>query len=631
VTSVPGRVRCHVCGSLFDTSAPDCPRYDKNDPAQIRTCDIGEACLYYSWQKAENDYAVIRECFSTSILLGSLDNPVLPSSSCSPEPVESDVITACLCTSDMCNDLSSDSEPRGIIPETRVTTLPPRVTQDSRRERTFSPSRNPFNQFTTESFRSVTSPTSSPAVISVPSRNTNRRILCYKCGSLFSRDGNDRCTEFDESDPSQQGFCQPDEVCLMYTWQKSRSRTGIVRECLSRSVLIGPVQSPLTVTSTCNPRDISESSLSRVNGCLCDTDLCNGYVGADRNLPSPSRQIGTTRSPIRTTKTTTQKSRELPETPRRGSSGSKNSNRSLKNVDNGRPGLQCYSCGSLLNPDKECDKFDATNSTQSQTCLKGEACLMYTWSKSSSQKATLRECFPTRVLLGSIQNPLTPQDFCVTRDITDDGSGSIQACLCSTDYCNDVQPVRGAIENEIFDSDRNIKSIFSSTIAPFKPQSRTTTTRTTTTRIFTQRTTTVAPRICPSEFEQVQNNCFYMSDRRVGWIEAKKQCEARKAHLVSFEFVSKQADILKWVGEKTRRRRGKFWTGGNDIQVEGVWEWEGAGGIVPDFGWTQLGLEQSLEENCLSWSASFGFNIGDSDASWQGASCCNNLRFICQV
>ena len=82
------------------------------------------------------------------------------------------------------------------------------------------------------------------------------------------------------------------------------------------------------------------------------------------------------------------------------------------------------------------------------------------------------------------------KDFCVTRDITDDGSGSIQACLCSTDYCNDVQPVRGAIENEIFDSDRNIKSIFSSTIAPFKPQSRTTTTRTTTTRIFTQRTTT---------------------------------------------------------------------------------------------------------------------------------------------
>ena len=140
----------------------------------------------------------------------------------------------------------------------------------------------------------------------------------------------------------------------------------------------------------------------------------------------------------------------------------------------------------------------------------------------------------------------------------------------------------------------------------------------------------VAPRSCPPEFEQVQNNCFYISDRRVGWIEAKKQCEARKSELVSFEFESKQSDLLRWVGDMTRRRRGKFWTSGNDIQSEGVWLWD-VGGAVPDFGWTQLGLEESLEENCLSWSVSFGFNIGDSEASWQGASCCNNLRFICQV
>ena len=64
------------------------------------------------------------------------------------------------------------------------------------------------------------------------------------------------------------------------------------------------------------------------------------------------------------------------------------------------------------------------------------------------------------------------------------------------------------------------------------------------------------------------------------------------------------------------------------MQVEGVWRWEGAG-LVPSYGWSQP-LEQSLEENCLSWSLSFGFNIGDNDSSWQTASCCNNLRFICQ-
>ena len=74
------------------------------------------------------------------------------------------------------------------------------------------------------------------------------------------------------------------------------------------------------------------------------------------------------------------------------------------------PGLQCFSCGSLLNPDKEdCESFDRTNRSHSQTCLKGEACLLYSWRKSALETATLRECFPTRVLLGSIQDPLSPQ------------------------------------------------------------------------------------------------------------------------------------------------------------------------------------------------------------------------------
>ena len=38
--------------------------------------------------------------------------------------------------------------------------------------------------------------------------------------------------------------------------------------------------------------------------------------------------------------------------------------------------------------------------------------------------ATLRECFPTRVLLGSITDPLQPFPSCTQKDITDDGSGT---------------------------------------------------------------------------------------------------------------------------------------------------------------------------------------------------------------
>ena len=75
---------------------------------------------------------------------------------------------------------------------------------------------------------------------------------------------------------------------------------------------------------------------------------------------------------------------------------------------------------------------------QVQTCLKDEACLMYSWKKSPTETATLRECFPTRVLLGTIRDPLVPLPDCSQRDITDDSSGSIFACLCNTDFCNDA-------------------------------------------------------------------------------------------------------------------------------------------------------------------------------------------------
>ena len=55
-----GRVTCHVCGSLFDTEAPPCPQFDRGDPAQTKTCDAGEACLYYKWKKADDDFCELK-------------------------------------------------------------------------------------------------------------------------------------------------------------------------------------------------------------------------------------------------------------------------------------------------------------------------------------------------------------------------------------------------------------------------------------------------------------------------------------------------------------------------------------------------------------------------------------------
>ena len=148
--------------------------------------------------------------------------------------------------------------------------------------------------------------------------------------------------------------------------------------------------------------------------------------------------------------------------------------------------------------------------------------------------------------------------------------------------------------------------------------------------IFFNYSIAARPRSCPRDFENISNNCYLISTERVGWIEAKKKCEIKGARLISLEFKEKQEDLVEYVSSITNRRRGKYWTGGNDIHKEGVWVWEGVGGEVPDYGWAEDPYN-SPEENCLSWSVTFGYNVGDSDSNWHGASCCNSQRYICEV
>ena len=52
--------------------------------------------------------------------------------------------------------------------------------------------------------------------------------------------------------------------------------------------------------------------------------------------------------------------------------------------------------------------------------------------------AVLRECFPTSVLLGPIDNPLTAELDCNLRDISEPGPSNIKACLCTTPFCNEL-------------------------------------------------------------------------------------------------------------------------------------------------------------------------------------------------
>ena len=84
--------------------------------------------------------------------------------------------------------------------------------------------------------------------------------------------------------------------------------------------------------------------------------------------------------------------------------------------------------------------------------------------------AMLRQCFPKHILLGPIYNPLKSSPDCSLQDITDDNSGSIRACLCHSDFCNnDINQEQQCIQrkpstvkeitlNDIIDNQKQVKT-----------------------------------------------------------------------------------------------------------------------------------------------------------------------------
>ena len=194
VMSKTSKIRCWSCGSLFSTESNHCQAFNSQDPTQLKTCGEGEACLYYTWRKSSSEKSsVIRECFPTSILLGSLESPVQPQAQCEPESQEEDTISTCLCTDDLCNGIGDDDIKTE--PELVTTRLPELVS-----------TRRP-KLVTTSGPKQVTTKR--------PKEVQSGGVKCHQCGSLFPEASSTLdCVSLDPSDPQQQGECGAGEVCL---------------------------------------------------------------------------------------------------------------------------------------------------------------------------------------------------------------------------------------------------------------------------------------------------------------------------------------------------------------------------------------------------------------------------------
>ena len=88
-----------------------------------------------------------------------------------------------------------------------------------------------------------------------------------------------------------------DQICYWYRVKPFLShlicvykdKTSYVRECFSKSVLLGTLDNPLTAAPDCKPTDISEGD-QKVFACLCETDYCNSYRGPAEPAPDLSQK-----------------------------------------------------------------------------------------------------------------------------------------------------------------------------------------------------------------------------------------------------------------------------------------------------------------------------------------------------
>ena len=157
-------------------------------------------------------------------------------------------------------------------------------------------------------------------------------------------------------------------------------------------------------------QDISESSLSRITACLCESDLCNVYRAPEEKRPDllPVRKLPQTNPlpldsqggnklvqvPQQQSSADSGRQDDLRETPRKVNEPASSSNRradgavganSLRQPETSqrrkqtfhedKPGTQCYSCGSLLNPNKKCDSFSREDKNQVKRQIKIQSVL----------------------------------------------------------------------------------------------------------------------------------------------------------------------------------------------------------------------------------------------------------------
>ncbi|VDI80948.1 Hypothetical predicted protein [Mytilus galloprovincialis] len=126
------------------------------------------------------------------------------------------------------------------------------------------------------------------------------------------------------------------------------------------------------------------------------------------------------------------------------------------------------------------------------------------------------------------------------------------------------------------------------------------------------------PLQCQNGWFKNENNCYFFSNDKRNWNDAKSICGSYGSMLAEV-ISSGELDFLK---TKATGYASSFLLGGSDIEKEGDWIWSTSQTDITVSDW-DVGepTNSNGEEHCLQMS---------SNTKWNDVPCIHQTRFICE-
>ncbi|XP_052770804.1 perlucin-like protein [Mya arenaria] len=77
---------------------------------------------------------------------------------------------------------------------------------------------------------------------------------------------------------------------------------------------------------------------------------------------------------------------------------------------------------------------------------------------------------------------------------------------------------------------------------------------------------------CPKGWIRIEISCYYLATGLMTWADAELHCEELGGTLAAITTQDESSSIFAWLANEGVAT-GSVWIGGNDIAVEGTWEW----------------------------------------------------------